>query len=233
MTQNDFINYLKELEIEVTEEQLNQLEMYYNLLIEYNKVMNLTGITEHNEVYLKHFYDSLTIAKIIDLNKEKTLCDLGTGAGFPGIVLKIFFPNLKITLVDSLNKRIVFLNTVINKLNLKDIEAIHERIEDYSKKNIEKYDVITARAVAPLNILLEISSQSIKIGKYFIAMKGNIENEPSYKNAIKELNLQEDANIKFKLPFEESNRTLIKIKKVSSTSKLFPRKYNEIKKKPL
>ena len=114
MNKDKFIEEIKKIGIEVTEKKLNQLEIYYNMLIEYNKVMNLTGITDKNEVYLKHFYDSLTISKIIDLNKEETLCDIGTGAGFPGIVLKIFFPNLKITLVDSLNKRINFLNDVIN-----------------------------------------------------------------------------------------------------------------------
>ena len=116
MTQSNFIEELKKINIEITEKQLKQLEEYYELLIEYNKVMNLTGITEKDEVYLKHFYDSLTLNKIIELKNVDTLCDLGSGAGFPGIVLKIVFPNIKITLVDSLNKRINFLNEVINKI---------------------------------------------------------------------------------------------------------------------
>ena len=233
MNQSKFIEEVEKLEIEVTEEKLNKLEKYYELLIEYNKVMNLTRITEKEDVYLKHFYDSLTISKSIDLNKEENLCDLGSGAGFPGIVLKIFYPNLKITLIDSLEKRIKFLNTVIEKLNLKEIEAIHIRIEDYAKENIEKFDVVTARAVAPLNILLELGINLVKVGKYFIAMKGNIEKEPNYKNALGKLNCELKEINTFKLPIENSVRSLIKIKKNNSISKIFPRKFSEIKKRPL
>ena len=233
MNKDRFIKEVTSLGIEITDKKLEQLEKYYELLIEYNKVMNLTGITEKEEVYLKHFYDSLTISKIIDLNNEESLCDLGSGAGFPGIVIKIFYPNLNIVLVDSLNKRINFLNTVIKELNLDKISAIHTRIEDFSKENKEKFDVVTARAVAPLNILLELGINLVKVGKYFVAMKGNIENEPDYNNAIKILNCSLGNIIKFKLPIEESNRRLIKIIKEKNTSKIFPRKYNEIKRKPL
>ena len=233
MNKDRFIEEVEALGIEVTDKKLQQLEKYYQLLIEYNKVMNLTGITEKEDVYLKHFYDSLTISKIIDLKKQDNLCDLGSGAGFPGIVIKIFYPDLNIVLVDSLNKRINFLNIVIEQLDLKNIEAIHIRIEEYAKNNKEKFDVVTARAVAPLNILLELGINLIKVGKYFIAMKGNIENEPNYNNALKQLNCSLGNIIKFKLPIEESNRSLIKIEKKKSTLKLFPRKYNDIKKKPL
>lgn len=233
MNKDRFIKEVENLGIEITDKKLNQLEKYYELLIEYNKVMNLTGITEKDEVYLKHFYDSLTISKIIDLNNENSLCDLGSGAGFPGIVIKIFYPNLNIVLVDSLNKRINFLNIVIKELGLENITAIHSRIEEYTVDNKEKFDVVTARAVAPLNILLELGINLVKAGKYFIAMKGNIENEPDYSNAIKKLDCSLGNIVKFKLPIEESNRSLIKIRKEKSTSKLFPRKYSEIKKKPL
>lgn len=233
MNKDRFIIEVENLGIEITDKKLEQLEKYYELLIEYNKVMNLTGITEKEDVYLKHFYDSLTIAKIIDLNNENSLCDLGSGAGFPGIVIKIFYPNLNIVLVDSLNKRINFLNIVIRELELENIKVIHNRIEDYSKENKEKFDVVTARAVAPLNILLELGINLVKVGKYFIAMKGNIDNEPDYNNAIKQLNCSLGNIIKFKLPIEESNRSLIKIFKDKTTSKLFPRKYSEVKKKPL
>ena len=177
MNLNNFIEELKKINIDITDKQLNQLNTYYEMLIEYNKVMNLTGITEKNEVYLKHFYDSLTIAKVIDLTQEKTLCDIGTGAGFPGLVIKIFFPNLIITLVDSLNKRIEFLKAVIKKLDLQEIEAVHTRIEDYGKINREKYDVVTSRAVAPLNILLEYAIPLVKTNKYFISYKGKISEE--------------------------------------------------------
>ena len=233
MNQNKFIEEVKNLGIEVTDEKIVQLEKYYELLIEYNKVMNLTGIVDKEEVYLKHFYDSLTIAKIIDFNKENNLCDLGSGAGFPGIVLKIFYPELNIVLIDSLNKRINFLNKIIEELDLKNIVAIHTRIEDYAKNNKEKFDIVTARAVAPLNILLELGINLVKVGKYFIAMKGNIQNEPNFKNAIETLNCNLDNTIEFKLPIENSNRSLIKIRTEKSTNKLFPRKYSDIKKKPL
>lgn len=233
MNKDKFIEELKKLGIEITEKKLKQLEIYYDLLIGYNKVMNLTGITDKEEVYLKHFYDSLTICKIIDLNKEETLCDLGSGAGFPGIVLKIFYPDLKVTLVDSLNKRINFLNTVINNLELTEINAIHVRMEEYSKKNIEKYDVVTARAVAQMNFLLEIAIPMLKINKNFIAMKGNILNESDYSLALQKLNSEQTNIIEFKLPYENSNRTLIRIRKNKQTSKLFPRKYIEIKRNPL
>jgi len=233
MNKDNFIIEVEKLGIEVTEEKINKLEKYYEMLIEYNKVMNLTAITEKEEVYLKHFYDSLTIAKIIDLNKEEYLCDIGTGAGFPGIVLKIFYPNLKITLVDSLNKRINFLNEVIKKLKLENITTVHARMEEYSKDNIEKFDVVTARAVAQMHFLLEVAIPMLKVGKYFIAMKGNLEKEINYNYALDKLNSIENDIIKFKLPYEKSDRTLIKILKNNTTSKLFPRKYVEIKRKPL
>lgn len=233
MTQNSFIEELKKISVELTPEMLNQLELYYEMLIEYNKVMNLTGITEKEEVYLKHFYDSLTLNKIIDLKNVNTLCDLGSGAGFPGIVLKIVFPNIKITLVDSLNKRINFLNEVISKLGLKNIQTVSSRIEEYSLLHEEEYEVVTARAVAPLNILLELGSKLIKIDGYFIAMKGNIDNEPNYTKSMDKLNLIEENKIVFNLPVENSTRTLIKIKKSSKTPKQFPRKYSDIKKRPL
>lgn len=231
MNQSEFIEELKKLEIYPTEEQLQQLEKYYEMLIEYNKKMNLTAITDKEDVYLKHFYDSLTITKIIDLNKENTLCDLGSGAGFPGLVLKIIYPHLSIILVDSLEKRIKFLKEVIKELNLHFIEAVHDRIEEYSVKNIEKYDVVTARAVTNLSALLEMGSPLIKINKYFIAMKGNFNEE--YKNALKELKLKEESSIEFDLPKEGGHRTLIKIVKKEKTPEKYPRKYSEIKKKQL
>lgn len=231
---NEFIEELKKLNIDVDSKKLEQLEKYYNLIIEYNEKMNLTGITEKKQVYLKHFYDSLCIAKIIDLNTEYTLCDVGTGAGFPGIVLKIFYPNLKITLLDSLNKRIEFLKEVIKQLELKDIEAIHGRAEEYARNNIEKYDVVTCRAVASLNILLELSIPMLKINKFFIPLKANVEEElENSKNALIKLDCDIIKKEQFLLPHENSNRTILMIQKKSKTNKLFPRKYSDIKKKPL
>ena len=233
MTENQFKEELKKLNIELNDIQLNQLKKYYQLLIEYNKIMNLTNITEEKQVYLKHFYDSLTIIKIIDLNKVNSLCDIGTGAGFPGIVLKIVFPNLKITLLDSLNKRISFLNKVIEELNLKDIETIHIRAEEYAKNNRNKFDITTARAVAHLSVLLEYSIPMTKENGYFIALKGNIEEEKTeISNALKILNSKIEDIVYFELPYNQGNRSLIKIKKEKDNKK-YPRKNSDIKKSRL
>lgn len=233
MNQNRFIEELKLINVSLTQNQLDQLNEYYNLLIEYNKVMNLTGITEYEEVYLKHFYDSLTLAKVIDLNSINSLCDIGTGAGFPGLVLKIVFPNLKITLLDSLNKRIEFLKAVIDKLSLKNIEVIHSRAEDYALKNRNKFDVTTARAVAHTSILLEYAIPLTKINGYFIPLKANMNEElKEIDNAINELNVRLIKKSEFKLPIEGSTRTILLFKKLKDNKK-YPRKYSEIKKKRL
>lgn len=234
MNQTNFIEELKKINIILTEKQLLQLEQYYELLVEYNKVMNLTGITEKEEVYLKHFYDSATLNKIIDLTKEKSLCDIGTGAGFPGLVLKIIFPNLHVTLVDSLNKRIKFLNIVIEKLELENIITVHARAEEYAKEHREEFDIVTARAVAFLPTLMEYCVPLVKVGKYFIPMKANLkeELEASY-NAMKLLNLEIKEEVEFFLPFEKSKRTLVKFYKKQKTNRHFPRKFSEIKKKSL
>lgn len=234
MNQNKFIEELKKLSIEISDDQLKQLEKYHELLVSWNEKMNLTGIVEKEAVFLKHFYDSLTIAKVIDLNKVDSLCDIGTGAGFPGLVLKIIFPKLNITLIDSLNKRINFLNTVIETLDLKNIETIHARAEEYGINNREKYDVVTARAVASLNVLMEYTIPLVKEKGYFIAMKANVDNEiEESKNALIRLDCEIKEIEKFNLPIENSNRTIIKIQKIKKTNKIFPRKYSEIKKKPL
>lgn len=231
---NEFIEELKKLNIYLTNQQLNQLEKYYELLIFWNEKINLTGITKKEDVYLKHFYDSITLCKVIDLNNDLNLCDIGTGAGFPGLVLKIVFPNLKITLVDSLNKRIKFLDEVIKELKLENIITVHSRIEEYSKNNIEKYDIVTARAVSHLSNLLEYSMCSIKINGKFIAMKANINTEiEESKNAIRILKGELTEIKEFYLPYENSKRTLILVEKKDKTPKIYPRKYSEIIKKQL
>ena len=222
---------IKEFGIELTEKQEKELEKYYEMLIETNKSTNLTRIVNKEDVYLKHFYDSLTITKVTDLTENKTLIDIGTGAGFPGLVLKIVFPNLKVTLLDSLNKRIEFLNKVIKELELKDIKTIHSRIEDYKE---EQYDIVTSRAVAKTNILLELSSRLPKTNGYFIFLKGNIDEElKESKNAIEKLNLKLIKKEEFYLPIENSKRTIIKIKKLKETSNKYPRNFAQINKKPL
>ena len=234
MNKKEFIQEINKLGIQLTDEQLHQLDKYYQLLIEWNKVMNLTGITEEKEVYLKHFYDSLTIAKVIDLTKEKSLCDVGSGAGFPGMVLKIVFPNLKVTLVDSLNKRIKFLIEVANELNLKDIALVHARAEDFAKNNREKFDVVTARAVAPINVLLEYCLPLTKVGKYFIALKGNISQEIILlNNSLTKIGGKLINSQEFLLPIENSNRSLLVITKENPTSKKYPRHPKDIKNNPL
>jgi 16S rRNA (guanine527-N7)-methyltransferase len=234
MNLEEFITELKKINIEVTDAQLKQLDLYYNLLIEWNKKINLTSIIEKKDVYLKHFYDSLTISKIYNFNNEIKLCDVGTGAGFPGIILKIFYPKLDIVLIDALNKRIKFLKIVINELSLNNIEAIHCRIEDYSSKNREKYDVVTARAVSVLNVLGEICLPLVKVNGYFIAMKGNIDIELNEANSsILKLGAEVIDVKKFNLPIENSNRSLVKIIKQKPTDKKYPRKFEIIKQKPL
>ncbi len=208
MNKEQFIYEINQLGISITNQQMEQLDKYYKLLLEWNQKINLTRIIEEKEVYLKHFYDSLTLMKAIDLRKNLTLLDVGTGAGFPGIVLKIVFPNLKIVLVDSLLKRIKYLNVVIEELKLKDIEAIHIRIEDYIKKNI-KFDVVTSRAVANMTKLYNYCMPAVKKGGYFIAMKANVDEElPEFleKNKVKV------KEIKFLLPYIQAKRDLIIIK---------------------
>lgn len=233
MTESEFIKHIEDLGITCGDDKLSRLNKYYEMLVEYNKVMNLTGITDKKQVYLKHFYDSLTIAKVINFNEYNTLCDIGTGAGFPGLVIKILYPHLRITLVDSLNKRINFLNDVIKELGLTDIETVHARIEDYAYNNKDRFDIVTARAVAPLNILLEYAIPITKVNSYFIAMKGKIEDETTYSNALRVLKSEVEEIKEFKLPIENSDRTIYKIKKISKNNGKYPRKPSEIKKNML
>jgi len=234
MDKKTFIDSLKSLGIIVTDEQMKKLDWFYKLLIEWNEKINLTTIIDEEEVYLKHFYDSLTLIKVVDLTDDVSLCDVGSGAGFPGVVLKICFPNLKVTLIDSLNKRVIYLNDIINKLGLDNIEAIHTRIEEYSRSNTERFDIITARAVTSIPILSEICSKALKLEGQLILMKGNCEEELiGSKNCFLKLNLELNNFIEFKLPIEGSNRTLVVIKKKGITNKLYPRHMDKIKKNPL
>ncbi len=233
MNQNDFIDELTKIGIELNNTQLERLERYYELLIEYNKVMNLTGITNKEEVYLKHYYDSLTLIRIVNLNNYENLCDIGTGAGFPGIVLKIVFPNLKVTLVDSLQKRVNFLNIVIKELNLRDIETVHGRAEEYALNNRNKFDITTSRAVAHTSVLLEYAIPLTKPNGYFIPLKANVEEElKEANNAISKLNTKLIKKEVFELPVEKSIRTILVFKKEKDNI-LYPRKYSEIKKQRL
>lgn len=233
MNREQFVEELLKLNIEINDIQLEKLEKYYEILERENKLYNLTSITEKESVFLKHFYDSLTIVKIIDLNDE-SLCDLGTGAGFPGMVLKIMFPNLKVTLIDATLKKCKFLEKVIKELKLENIKVINARVEEYAKIEREKHDIVTARAVAPLKHLLEYGIPLLKVNGIFVAMKGNINEELNgieiYENKLK---IKQIKKMDFQLPIESSNRTLIAFIKLEKTDIRYPRKYSEIKKKSL
>ena len=233
MNDKEFKEELSKLGIVLTSTQENQLEMYYNLLIEWNNKMNLTGITDRNSVYLKHFYDCITLIKAIDLTKNLKIVDVGSGAGFPGLVLKIVFPNLNVVLVDALNKRINFLNHVIESLKLENIVAIHDRIENYAKNNLEVFDLVTCRAVAKLNIISELCLPLAKVNWYFIPMKATIEDEISDTKYLEVLKSKVESVITFNLPIENSVRNLIVIKKYGSIDKKYPRQYDKIIKNPL
>lgn len=234
MNKEEFIKEVNKLGIEVTDEKIKKLERYYELLIEWNEKINLTAITLKEEVYLKHFYDSLTLFKAYDFNKNIKVCDIGTGAGLPGIVLKIFFDNIDITLVDALGKRINFLRLVIDELKLNKITTIHQRAELFAKEHIEEFDLVTSRAVAKLNILNELCLPIVKINGYFIPMKANIAEELNEsKNSLKILNSTLEDTISFKLPKENSIRNLIIIKKIDKINNKYPRNFDKIKKNPL
>ena len=233
MNKEQFIDELKKINITVTKHMLEQLEKYDEVLRAENKKYNLTAIKNKEDVYLKHFYDSLTLSKIIKLENQ-SLCDIGTGAGFPGMVLKIIYPNLKVTLVDATEKKCKFLQLVIQELGLKDIEVIHARAEIYSKTVREKYDIVTSRAVAPLKHLLEYSIPLVKVGGNYIAMKSDIQKEiENIDIYYKKLKIEEEKILTCTLPYEESTRTLIRYKKIDKTDLKYPRKYTDIKKKSL
>lgn len=228
---------VKELSIVLNDKQIQQFEQYYNILVEWNKVMNLTAITEYEEVVEKHFLDSLTIVNAIHVKKIETLIDVGTGAGFPGIPLKIAFPHLKVTLLDSLNKRIKFLNKVINLLELNDIKAIHGRAEDYAKQAEyrEQYDICVSRAVANLATLSEYCLPYVKVDGLFVPYKsGEIDEElKSSEKAVSILGGKVEEVVKFQLPGTDIGRSFVKIHKIKETKKKYPRKAGMPTKEPL
>ncbi len=234
MNEEQFKRLLEENNILLTEEQEHQFRRYFELLQIWNEKLNLTTIIQKEDVYEKHFYDCLTLSFVNDM-ENKTLCDVGAGAGFPSIPLKIAFPSLKVTCLDSMNKRMEFVKLVINELGLKDIDVVVDRAEDYGRKNREKFDYVTARAVSRLNVLMELSSPLVKVGGKFIAMKGPLAKEEASEcdAACKELKLDLIERQKIILPMSYGKRYNLIYKKLDYTPEKYPREYNKMKKKPL
>ena len=232
-----FEEQLEKYEITLTEKQKEQFITYFEMLIEKNKVMNLTAITEFDEVLEKHFLDSVSLTQVCDLNKNLSVIDLGTGAGFPGIPLKIAYPHLKVTLLDSLQKRIKFLDEVVMQLGLTEVETIHGRAEDFARPSMKRelYDVCVSRAVANLASLSEYCLPYVKVGGYFVPYKsGKVDEElEESKKAVFLLGGKIEEEVKFNLPDSDISRSLIKIKKVSSTPKKYPRKSGLATKEPI
>lgn len=227
----------EQIGIELTEQQLEQFRIYYEYLVEVNQVMNLTAITEKDEVIVKHFLDSLAIVKVFDMNEVDTVIDVGTGAGFPGIPLKIAFPHLNITLMDSLNKRVKFLREVGEKLEFFDFEAVHARAEDLGKHKDyrEQYDVCVSRAVSNLATLSEYCMPFVKVGGSFISYKGNniAEELKESERAIHVLGAKIKNQEEFLLPESDITRNFITIKKEKMTPKKYPRKAGTPAKEPI
>lgn len=230
------LSAVKDFKIELSEEQLSQLETYYNLLVSWNEKMNLTAITEPKDVAIKHFADSLSVLNYVDIPNNASIIDVGTGAGFPGLVLKIARPDIKLTLLDSLNKRLVFLEDVLNNLGL-DAQLIHSRAEE-GGQNIdlrECYDFAVSRAVAQLNVLCEYCLPYVRLSGNFIAFKGG-ESDDEIKNAskaIQTLGGKKKNVYKFDLTENSGSRTLVVIEKVQPTPDKYPRQNGKIKAKPL
>jgi 16S rRNA (guanine527-N7)-methyltransferase len=231
MFKDDVMN---EFGISLTAEQEVLFNLYFHELIDYNSHTNLTRITDENEVYYKHFFDSLTLIKVIDLNKVESICDMGAGAGFPSMPLKILFPHLKITIIDSLKKRINFLDILMNKLSFKEVTLVHDRIEIYAQSHKEKFDIVTARALGNMQLILELGVPMTKVNGYFVAYKSSQYHEEleNSKQALKILNASVEEINAFSLPRNYGERTLIKIKKNAKTMG-YPRSYAVMIKKPL
>lgn len=229
MNKDEFIKETNLLGINLTDEELAKFEEYKELLKEYNKKFNLTSITNDNEIYLKHFYDSLCITKAKELLNASSLLDIGTGAGFPGIPVAIVNKDIKITLVESNKKKCEFLKVVKDSLNLQNVEIINARAEDFAKTNREKFEVATSRAVANLSILLELEFPALSVGGVLLALKSNVQEElENSKSILKELNGTIKNTIEYTLPYEESKRTLLIIQKQLPTNSKYPRQYSQI-----
>jgi 16S rRNA (guanine527-N7)-methyltransferase len=237
MNVDQFQALLAEKGITLSESQLAQYNQYYETLVEWNEKMNLTAITEKEAVYLKHFFDSITAAFYFDFNQPLQICDVGAGAGFPSIPIKIAFPNINVTIVDSLNKRIHFLEHLAKELKLDGVRFIHDRAETFGKNPLhrEKYDVVMARAVARMSVLTELCLPLVKLDGTFIAMKAQSADEElsAGKKAITVMGGKVEEVHSFLLPIEESERKILIVKKIKSTPKQYPRKPGTPNKTPV
>lgn len=229
---NKLEEYLKISDIVLNEKQIENLIKYLDLLIETNKVMNLTAIREEESILEKHFIDSLLLTKIIR-EDEKNIIDIGTGAGFPGLVLSIVYPDKNFLLVDSVKKKISFINTVIEKIGLKNVKTSTERAEELIKDNREKFDVALCRGVANLRIILEYLIPFLKVNGRFLPQKLNINELEESKNALKTLNSEIINIYNFRLPISRDERIILEIVKKSKTEKIYPRAVGIPSKKPL
>ncbi|WP_059041226.1 16S rRNA (guanine(527)-N(7))-methyltransferase RsmG [Paenibacillus rubinfantis] len=235
--QAQFCTLLQAHGIQVSEEQLKQFERYYEILVEWNEKMNLTGITEREQVYIKHFYDSISLAFHVPMGEMGSMADIGSGAGFPGIPLKICFPHLQLTIVDSLNKRIQFLQHVVNELGLSQVRLLHGRAEDLARQEElrDGFDLVTARAVARMAVLNEFCLPFAKPGGLFVAMKGSnpADEIKEAARSLSELKGKWVRTPKFQLPLDQSERHLVIIQKTAPTPKKYPRKAGTPAKTPL
>lgn len=232
-----FREALLEKGIALSDEQMKQYQVYTEVLVEWNEKMNLTAITDPEEIYLKHFYDSITLAFYYDMDQSVSLCDVGAGAGFPSLPIKIAFPQLKVTIVDSLNKRITFLNHLASELGLKDVYFVHDRAETFgqNKQYREQFDIVTARAVARMSVLAELCLPLVKLRGHFVALKAahTAAEMVDAKKGIKVLGGELLSDEAFMLPVEEAERHVVTIAKKRKTPKQYPRKPGTPNKMPI
>lgn len=231
MNKKEFIHYCKEINIEISDKVYDDLLNYYKLLIEWNSKFNMTSILEQSQVFLLHFYDSLCLSKYINLNRECTLCDFGTGAGFPGMVIALLFKNVKVTLIESNQKKCQFLKHIKETFYLKNVTIICSRIEEYGIKNREIFDIVTCRAVTSIPIIIELATSILKVGGVLAPLKSNCLDELNDASLYKEFHLKLVDVYKYNLPIQNSKRTIPVFKKTDVTDKKYPRNYSSIVKK--
>lgn len=229
MTKEEFILYCDKLNINISEELYDKFFTYFEMLVEWNNKFNMTTILEEKDVFLLHFYDSLCLSKVVSLNEKKSLCDFGTGAGFPGLPIAIVFSKVNVTLVESNQKKCMFLNAVIDKLNLKNVVVINDRIENYSSKEREKFDIVTCRAVTSIPMILEMATPLVKVNGLLVPLKSNCEDELiKYSYLEKELGIKLVNKEIYDLPINDAYRVIPVYKKEKLTDKKYPRSYNSL-----